>query len=155
MCGILMPLNGLGLHTEELEADQVENLLKILLAAYYLFDIGIGIVKYSALFFYARVFQNLSKGMNIALYVGFFLVTAWELYMILLDSFFCRPIMKYWIPTAPGYCASKYPTFMSTGVFDVAVDVYILILPLPMLWTLHMRLGRKLLITAAFVFAYW
>lgn len=55
----------------------------------------------------------------------------------------------------PGRCFDIPSWYLSSGVYDAVLDVAVLILPVPMVWKLQMKQGRKLLVLGLFVCGYW
>lgn len=65
--------------------------------------------------------------------------------------FQCSPREKIWNTLeTDGYCYDVDAFEKASGVFNIASDFAILILPMPSVWRLHMILRKKLLITAVF-----
>ena len=67
------------------------------------------------------------------------LCTAWTLMTFLLAFLLCRPLDYTWnlLPTA-GHCGDQRSAYAAVGIIDIGTDVMILILPLPMIWTLQL-----------------
>ena len=125
---------------------------------YALFLVGITSImlpKYSVLFFYARVFGANSTAFKISLWVTGALVTAILLYSLTTTMFQCVPIRKTWLIMTPGHCLDHYKLILATAACNVAIDVLILILPLPLLWSLHTGRARKINLTLVFFCGYW
>ncbi|CAK3813283.1 Hypothetical predicted protein [Lecanosticta acicola] len=65
--------------------------------------------------------------------------------------FKCSPIAASWDPFITNYtCAKEFVSGGETGVFNVISDVYILFLPIPMIWNLQTNTKRKLRLLAVF-----
>lgn len=64
----------------------------------------------------------------------------------------CRPFRYNWVigPAALEYCGNLKLKFLLSAIFNLILDVCILMLPMPVLWTLHMNLRKK--IAVSFVF---
>ena len=65
---------------------------------------------------------------------------------VLSSIFFCRPISKFWnvnYPEDKGYCLPKQATWYFNAAFQIASDVVILIMPMPLLWKLHLPWRQK------------
>ncbi|KAL8643868.1 MAG: hypothetical protein Q9226_008069 [Calogaya cf. arnoldii] len=75
-------------------------------------------------------------------YVGMFLASLFE----------CWPIEKNWEPTmSRGHCLKpKAGTPYVSGVINVVSDIVVLVLPIPVIWSLKMNLRRKLRVIAIF-----
>ena len=48
-------------------------------------------------------------------------------------------------------CAKIWPAVITTGVFNIASDIYLIILPLPAVWGLNMSLWNKIAVSAVFL----
>ncbi|KAL8999893.1 MAG: hypothetical protein Q9169_001298 [Polycauliona sp. 2 TL-2023] len=64
----------------------------------------------------------------------------------------CSPRRKLWVPSTPGRCLQENTRGVLSGSINVASDLVILILPLPILARLQMPLAKKLRL--AFVFSF-
>jgi len=146
---------GLGRHIGTVNPEDQSTGLKLLYVGYFFFNIGLGIIKYSALFFYQRVFRSHDRGFNIAIYTGHALITAWLIFAVPSITFQCTPIHRLWNPTIPGHCLNTYAWYLASGIFDSLLDMYVLVLPMPKLYKLHIKPSRKWLIAGAFACGYW
>lgn len=119
-------------------------------------QLAITMPKYSALLFYVRVFGvkgNLGLfRINLLAAVGF--VTAWLLFVLPFNAFNCTPVRKAWLPLATGHCLDTSPWYLGILALSVIIDVYSMLLPVPILWSLHARRRRKLILTEFFFCAY-
>lgn len=103
--------------------------------------------------FYFRLTKDL-EGYRTRIYVGFVLVAATWL-MALLNLFLsCRPFHHMWqISPNPGeYCQPAIsPAIVWVYLsFNVATDLYLIVIPMPMLWKAAMPLAQKLWLIALF-----
>ena len=83
-------------------------------------------------------------------YAGAFVCTALYVAQIFHHIFICIPVQKNYNPKFPGHCLPNRVGGSVTAVFNVITDLYILILPLPFIWSLQMELGPKLRLMALF-----
>ena len=156
LCGLgfKMVFLGMGKHVQAVPQANITPFLKLLYTEYYIFDIGTTLAKTSALFFYARVFQNPNSRFKYFLWaahaLNFLRVTAYVLVVI----FYCVPVEKAWERTLTGHCDSQDTLWLGSGITCLVIDLIILILPMPMLWRLHLKRSRKLLITGVFICGY-
>lgn len=104
-------------------------------------DAGISLPKASVLLFYARIFTTLSRPFRYALWIGHTLNFLWWIGAIVRCVLFCSPTQKYWDTEKPGFCRSADALYVGSAVPSVVIDLYILLLPLPIIWTLFMRLS--------------
>ena len=146
--------NGLGRHISQLSPEKTA-IGKYLFVAIVFFELGVSLPKYSAILFYTRIFRLTSTPYRINVRIVLGLVTAWILLSILSTLFQCTPIRKVWIPLTPGYCINLYPWFVGSATASVLMDFYIMLLPLPVLWTLHVGRSRRVVLIGFFFCAYW
>ena len=64
----------------------------------------------------------------------------------------CRPISALWDPSTPGgYCIDLHSFLLGAGIPNVILNVIVLILPLPMIWTLEIERKHKIALSSAFM----
>ncbi|KAJ5101223.1 hypothetical protein N7456_007275 [Penicillium angulare] len=148
---------GFGLH-EEFIAAQDENDLIIggrgLYAGTLFFDSSICFPKLSALFFYARVFNIRDRTLRLQLWIIGILVVCWLISSWIVTIWQCDPIAKAWNPSIPGKCIKTYPWFIATATISFAIDIWILIIPIPLIWALKSSLRRRIYLLVAFFLTY-
>lgn len=69
---------------------------------------------------------------------------------LLIGLLVCRPIEKNWDPTAGGECGDQIAAYTAVSVVNVVVDVAMCLLPLPMIWGLHVKKPYKLALFGIF-----
>ena len=149
---------GLGRHVSQIPPEAVALSFKYRYADGYLYHVGITLPKYSAILFYIRVFQcswrtsNFFRA-NIMLAAG--LVTTWLLLAVPSTIFQCIPVRKSWLPQVPGHCRYADQWLLWSTIASVAIDVHIMLLPVPVLWSLHTGRSRKMILIGFFFCAYW
>lgn len=152
--GIVWIHHGLGRHENAVRPTDLVMGFKLLWISDYPFQIGVTLSKISVLFFYTRVFTTHSVWFKRALWLTGCLSTAWTTAFIFAQTFQCTPIYKYWIPAVPGTCVSVWMVATLHALFDAILDVIILVLPMPMVWRLHVGRNRKISIFLAFFCGY-
>jgi hypothetical protein len=152
--GLKMTDFGLGKHVEVVPPEDLGKFLLALWAVYYIFDAGTALVKTSALFFYARVFNLAEPRFRYALWTVHALNAAWFIGTISAAIFQCHPTQKAWKPEVPGTCDNTNTLWLWSGLSSLLIDVIILVLPLPMLYRLIIKPSRKYLIMGVFVCGY-
>ncbi|KAK3374313.1 hypothetical protein B0T24DRAFT_626160 [Lasiosphaeria ovina] len=70
---------------------------------------------------------------------------------ILAGTFLCKPVRKSWDFFVPGTCLDRQSVHGSVVCFNLAVDLFILVLPQKVIWSLNMTLSRK--IGVSFIFS--
>ncbi|PYI25962.1 hypothetical protein BP00DRAFT_357175 [Aspergillus indologenus CBS 114.80] len=156
VCGISLRMIrlGLGRQVETVSPADLVSFLKLLWVVYFLVLGGTATARASALFFYARVLSQGPSRFRYALWVVHGLNIAWSISTILMIFLTCSPIEKNWMPDRPGTCIDTKSLWLGFGTPDLIIDVLVLLLPLPMLWKLHLRLMRRLLLAGVFTCGY-
>lgn len=117
-------------------------------------ETGTFIARASALLFFGRIFNNAHTRFRYALLIAQGLNGACYLANILIIFFYCYPIRKYWIPDTPGTCLGMKTVVLAGDIPTLFIDFFVLFLPLPMLWRLHLPLEKKALVFGAFLCGY-
>lgn len=79
-------------------------------------------------------------GVCLTFYIGDFLWVIFE----------CDPIAGAWNPMIKSTCHKEFVPGSSSGIFNLMSDLYILILPIPMVMRLHTTTKRKIRLFAIF-----
>ena len=106
------------------------------------------LTKLSILFFYNRIFP--SKGLVRASWVIGSIVVAYNVALVLVTAFECRPLSTFWT-RKPGTCINTLPPFTVLASFNVLTDVLILVLPVKFVLKLRMRMARKVQVCGIFL----
>ena len=70
---------------------------------------------------------------------------------LLTEIFGCTPIPKSYRPDTPGHCIDSIKSGLAYGSMNVASDLLVFVLPLPMVWRLHLTRNEKLGVIIIFV----
>ena len=63
----------------------------------------------------------------------------------------CRPISFNWDRSIPGgHCGVQKSLDLFIGIFNLLLDVTVVVLPMPVLWRLQMAVGRKAVLSVMF-----
>ncbi|KAJ8195365.1 hypothetical protein LV164_002207 [Aspergillus fumigatus] len=88
------------------------------------------------------------------IYVGFGLVIATFLVSVITIFSACRPFHKYWqINPDPGnacQAAVSDPIIWASFASNVSTDIYLILIPIPMLWKSRLKLIKKIAATVVF-----
>lgn len=111
-----------------------------------MFSININLVKVSTVLLYHRIF--IKKGFRLFCWVLIGVLAAFSISLVLAQIFSCNPIAKRWNPTLPGVCLVNQNLLgnVSFGLM-LLTDVIILVMPMPMIWSLKINLRQKLALT--------
>lgn len=78
-------------------------------------------------------------------------LTAIYIIFIIINSLaICRPYLYLWDKSQNGLCGNQIALYMSGGIFNLLLDVTVVVLPMPMLWGLQMATGKKVALTGVF-----
>ncbi|KAF2194319.1 hypothetical protein K469DRAFT_549432 [Zopfia rhizophila CBS 207.26] len=106
-------------------------------------------VKFSILHLYLTIFQDerfrrVCFG-AMAVSMGYFISVFLETFLL------CKPVQFNWDKTIPGAC-NKYAkeTYVVAGALNLIIDVFIVILPMPMLFQLRIPRAKKIGLIAMF-----
>ncbi|KAI1802860.1 hypothetical protein F4811DRAFT_562889 [Daldinia bambusicola] len=77
---------------------------------------------------------------NVALYISSCIATIFN----------CTPPNKSWKPWVEGFCSDRRALDVGMGFFNLAMDVFILVLPQRVIWRLQMTKARRIGVTVVF-----
>ncbi|KAF2468354.1 uncharacterized protein BDR25DRAFT_231736, partial [Lindgomyces ingoldianus] len=138
-------VGGLGLHYEGLSFSQIVLTLKIGEWAWTTF---ITSFRLAILLFYMQIIKT--KTFNRLCWVTSTLVFAYWVACVLTICLLCRPIAYNWNRLLRGSCGDVMAIEIFSGVWNMLVDIWVVFLPLPSIWKLHMNGQRKWDVTACF-----
>ncbi|KAI9846547.1 MAG: hypothetical protein M1838_001243 [Thelocarpon superellum] len=106
-------------------------------------------VKTSIMIFYHRIFPSrVFRWWVVALQIFMTLTFISGLLCII---FACTPISYYYDPKVEGHCINLETFDFVEGILTIVTDVYILVLPLPMVWKLRVYRKQKWALSIIFV----
>lgn len=144
---------GLGRHFSTLHVAPNQVLLALFVENI-IYNTGLTLVKMSVLMFYARIFSSVRK-YQISFWVMGCVIVGWGIAINFLAIFTCTPVAAAWNPAVPGVCLSTQATFRGATISNIVIDLWLLLLPLPMLWSLHIGRARKVGLVGVFAAGYW
>ena len=132
---------------------------KSIYAGNFLYLSTISLTKASILLFYLRLFgtPGTRPGLRKLIYTTQVLVIVWLIASVIPGIYRCHPIDDMWNPlifSGPdirNHCIDENAYYVSTSVFNVALDFWILVLPLSIVWTLQLSRRRKAGLIAIFL----
>lgn len=95
------------------------------------------------LLMYLRLF-GVNDRFRYATWTVLFFVTGYLFSNLITLIFGCTPITKYWNIDEPGHCIVLVQADYAYGSMNVASDVLMFLLPLPMVWQLRLSPREKL-----------
>ncbi|KAJ2893054.1 hypothetical protein MKZ38_009074 [Zalerion maritima] len=124
---------------------------KIQVAGWTIYSTLMCCLKLSMLIFYIRLTEGLGHRYRIPIYVGFALVIGTYIATVATVFGACRPFDKYWqISPDPGnvcQAAISKPIIWSSFAANVSTDIYLILIPIPLLWESGLRLLKKIALT--------
>ncbi|KAI1386750.1 uncharacterized protein F4822DRAFT_431618 [Hypoxylon trugodes] len=155
---ISIPLtqNGLGLDMWFVPHDHITELLRLYYFDEVIYISSLALTKVSILFFYLKVFPK--RSFRIVTYV---LIGINLLYMLTYDLlliFQCNPISgawKFWDGEFEAKCISINVLGWSAAAINIALDLAVIVLPLPELFHLSLSLRKRLQIIAMFAVGFF
>lgn len=121
--------------------------VKAMLVGQILWITAVFFLRASILSLYVHIF--LTQPFRIVCYVVHGLNFAYFAATVLACCLVCRPISANWNPQA-GTCGDQKSLDLFIGIFNLIMDVAVVVLPLPVVWKLQMSRGRKIVISAIF-----
>ncbi|KAI2782492.1 hypothetical protein F4815DRAFT_43507 [Daldinia loculata] len=145
--------NGLGKHVWDLGSDaQRRNYLKGFYVSITLYNTGLMFVKLTFLTQYYRVLAI--KKMRTTLITAMILIGCWSMSQIAVGIFICDPVSGFWEKSA-GSCIGNYPQWYINAAGNIATDIAIFVLPLPVLRHLHLPKAQRLVLIGIFSFGFF
>ncbi|CAF9923906.1 MAG: hypothetical protein HETSPECPRED_005455 [Heterodermia speciosa] len=105
--------------------------------------------KLSILLLYLRLF-GVNTRFRYATWAVAFLVSGYVFANLWTQLFGCHPIAKFWQPKLAGHCMTWETATYAYGSLNVISDLFIFVLPLPMVWRLRLSRREKLGVTLVF-----
>ena len=107
------------------------------------------IVKIAVLLFYHRIFPQ--QRFQYALYgmgtfLTLFLFSNW-----LAVALQCLPIHSFWQPEVPHHCFDQVTYYIAQGSLNFVSDVFVVVMPIPILWNLHLPTRRRVALVIVFL----
>ncbi|XDG04634.1 hypothetical protein ABKA04_004249 [Annulohypoxylon sp. FPYF3050] len=140
LCDFIGLVYGSGEHQGDLDTLTVQKFMKNLYLYEIFWSIGVFSVKVGILMFYWRVFHTRAFRIS-AVAVGTFSLS------IFLVNFFtfvfqCTPIESFWLGELEN-CIDRNAFYLASAIINVAGDIAVLTLPLPVVWRLHTSRSKK------------
>ncbi|KAI9713726.1 MAG: hypothetical protein M1812_006564 [Candelaria pacifica] len=140
--GISMGIYGGGYHQWDVKVDHIEPFFKSFYAAAIFYAPMAFFVKVALLTILTRVFAPYRKTL-ILIYVLIGLLMAYYIPALITKIRICMPISAYWRGEREN-CLDQGAIIMSDSIISVISDLAILVLPLPLTWSLQMPRKKKL-----------
>lgn len=100
------------------------------------------------LLFYLRL--NPTRNFRYATFAVLFMTVAYFISFTLAQLFACHPVKKLWLPFIEGKCLNAAPLYLAIPIVNMVIDIFCLLLPIPMLIKLHVNIRTKLILATIF-----
>ncbi|KAK4555641.1 hypothetical protein LTR86_007394 [Recurvomyces mirabilis] len=148
--GLAWVANGFGKHAVDIPKQDLHKALMYWYIFQIIYNFVVGFTKLSIALLYLRIFGDGNRwfrptaiGTSIVIVVG---AVAFAIPSIIE----CHPIHRTWDRTLPGTCFPLLPYWYAHAVFNVLCDVWLIVLPLPVIKQLQMRTWQKVGLGATF-----
>ncbi|KAH6695508.1 hypothetical protein F5X68DRAFT_227483 [Plectosphaerella plurivora] len=150
VCVGLMVKEGFGIHLWDLEDGALLKILRLLYLTESVYILVLGLIKPSIVALYIRVFGKNATFKAVALVVQL-LIGMLTFIHTALTIFTCWPIQKFWdFDIKQGRCLSISQLALANSGMSCGLDLIIILLPISMLYRLHMSRSRKLILSVVF-----
>ncbi|KAI1079169.1 hypothetical protein F5B20DRAFT_571179 [Whalleya microplaca] len=140
--------NGLGKHLWDLDPEQTEKYLKGFYISILLYNAALMFVKLTFLVQYYRVLAV--KKMRILFLVAMIVIGCWSLSQVLVAIFICNPITGFWDKSLHARCVPNLLQWYINSALNIATDIIIFVLPMPVLSHLNLPRIQKLVLIGIF-----
>lgn len=89
--------------------------------------------------------------MNTAVNVMFGVVSLWVVGVFLAGGLICIPANKFWDQSIDGTCLNPYKVYYGQQIPNILTDVILLIMPIHVVWSLHISRYQKMLLCGVFL----
>ncbi|CAI4218920.1 unnamed protein product [Parascedosporium putredinis] len=139
---------GLGKHIYAIDPTLIPGYLKCFWVSIVLYCAGLLAAKLTLLFQYYRIMavQHMRKIYIAAIVI----VTAWGLSQLLIGLLMCRPIQGFWDASVEAKCIPNYPQFYINAAGNIATDIAVFLLPLPVIKHLNLPRTQRLILFGIF-----
>ncbi|KAF2209741.1 hypothetical protein CERZMDRAFT_113741 [Cercospora zeae-maydis SCOH1-5] len=147
---IIQVETGTGRHAKEIEPHELVRNLKAFWVSIWVYNISLTLSKVSILIQYLRIFPQ--KWFRVSTWILMALIIAYGVYTVLTGILLCQPVAYFWDRTIEGgKCLNQFAIWFTNAGLNIATDVAITSLPLPVLNALELpKRQRRALI---FVFS--
>lgn len=113
-----------------------------------MYNASLACSKFAILFQYLRIFPN--RRFRIACYVVMAIVAAYSTWAVVSGYVNCVPVAKFWDHTIEGNCLSFEAVWFFNAGMNIATDITLLIMPMPLLSQLQLPRMQKFALMAIF-----
>ncbi|GES65241.1 integral membrane protein PTH11-like protein [Aspergillus terreus] len=142
------PPYGFGRHKAALSDEQIKTFMMGNYIFSHFYNAAIASTKLAVLALYHRIFATFKFRVVVLITAVF--VILWLMTMEIVLGLQCRPISRFWDADLPGKCFNLVAFSYFTNITNLATDMWIFALPLPVIFKLHMSRHRKIALSFLF-----
>lgn len=113
------------------------------------FSLGIGLVKFSMLIMYRRIFDT--RMIRISVIIVGIANAIWVILLIALAVFQCNPIRRAWSSNVPGTCLDTKALFIGNAVPHIVIDFIMVAMPIHPVSKLRLPLSQRIALMGIFM----
>lgn len=113
-----------------------------------MYNASLALTKFSILFQYLRIFP--ARSFRLACYVMMAVVATYSSWAIVTGYVNCVPVAKFWNHDLPGGCLSFEAVWFFNASMNIATDVTLLLMPMPLLIKLQLPKMQKVALVGVF-----
>ncbi|KAH6683060.1 hypothetical protein B0J14DRAFT_137725 [Halenospora varia] len=150
ICEYMLMANGLGHHICNVTAQQRYHFLRLTFALQRANQPALCCIKTSILIFYMRLFPSQKFKYWAWANIGYTII--WGIVSWCVNLTVCAPVAYYYDKTIiGGHCKNQVISGMANGALSLLGDIFILCLPIPMIWGLQVNMRRKIALCGIFL----
>ncbi|KAF3390003.1 hypothetical protein DPV78_011518 [Talaromyces pinophilus] len=142
---------GIGEHLENLNQAELAKYPKTMLAASTIYFLCLAFAKLAILMFYYALL-NVMQFWKYVIYVVSGIIVAYTLAIFLALIFACHPVERNWDAIPPfweiDHCIDRAGLYLATAITNTMSDIILILIPIPIIWKLHVTVRQKLGIAA-------
>ncbi|KAJ6262489.1 hypothetical protein Dda_3299 [Drechslerella dactyloides] len=152
ICAIHSSSLGLGKDMWNIPWTRMTSVLEFFIATELIYFVSICFCKLTILAFYLRFIVSMNKIQRFFIRASIAAVIIYNIVTILILLFACRPVRALWnFDYDRSKCRNTDAIFFVNAALNTVTDLAILVIPLPMLWTIQMRTSKKIGLIALFI----
>ncbi|CZT46246.1 uncharacterized protein RSE6_06649 [Rhynchosporium secalis] len=144
---LLMAHHGGGNHESEVPASDLVIFQQLLYANTIIYGPAAFLTKTSLLLIFARVFAHARRAV-IFIYVLIGVMACYQVPILLLKIRICTPIQGLWDPSVEVVCFNRQSVFFTDAIVSVVTGAVVLLLPVPLVYTLKVNWCKRFRIAA-------
>ncbi|KAK2045663.1 hypothetical protein LZ31DRAFT_520436 [Colletotrichum somersetense] len=145
--------NGAGKDLWTFNHEQIFLFFKIFYALQTLYHLCIDLIKVSIIFSYLRIFHLPDEKIRIVLWVTLVINLLTGLSFLFVSLFRCQPVSlawTFWTGDAAGKCIDFTYISLSHAGINIALDLWMLTLPVTQIWSMNLARRKKFAVVAMF-----